>query len=355
MSITISLTPFNATLSFRLRRKKETFGATTLDHWWMPVQSLYPTAKSEPDNFQAIVAGYWQLCKQDGSQHDAEVAESYLLARLLPMMRSIGSRRIVADARLTKSRAARAESGEVLESLLAADSLVPMSEVEFRDKTGEVLGPNGLSTEDQERYWDFSQQLFSGPLSRLADDEAGALTELRQRWLGWTKGFARHRGWENEKRILDIFSYEMRAALHRCYSAVWAGLLLPHLHSEHHLSPESAKFLEFWHLEQSRESEPGSPAYFHLFHAQSFGLHPAGSLFIQTPTGKSLIGEWIQSGGLWGSDSFGRMLRGLYLTVFHYNERLDSGRMCRPQHSRAKGLSRHPRGRHVQRKKHQSD
>jgi hypothetical protein len=95
--------------------------------------------------------------------------------------------------------------------------------------------------------------------------------------------------------------------------------------------------LEFWHLEQSRESEPGSPAYFHLFHAQAFGLHPAGAKFIRTPTGMALIREWIRSGGEFGADPYGRLLRGLYLAVHHYAERLETGRVERPRRPRFPG------------------
>lgn len=355
MTVTISLTPFNAALTFRLQRKTEAFGTLSLDHWWMPVPSLYPTAKSVPDNFQAVVAGYWQLCQQAQSHTETDVAESYLLARLLPLTRSIGSRRIVADARLGNSRKSRIESGEALESLLAAGTLMPMTEDEFRARTGEVIGPTKMSTEAKARYREFSRQLFSTPLELLADDEGAALDDLRQRWLGWTQGFARRKGKEEDKQILDILSYEMRAALHRCYSAVWAYLLLPHLLQEHRLSPGSDLFLRFWHLEQSRETTPGSPSFFHLFRGHTFGLHPAGAMFIQTATGKSLVGDWIQNGGIWKSGSYGRLLRGLALAVHHYKERLDSSRKDRPVPKLLRNRNPHPRGRRVNRKCSQPD
>jgi hypothetical protein len=329
MSVTISLTPFYDRLIFRLQHKRECLGPATLDHWWMPIQSVYPTANSEPANFRAIIRGFWQLCRREGSHTETDVAESYLLAGLLPMARFIGCRRIVADARLRKCRVSRTESCEILDSLLAADSLMPMSEIEFRDGTRDVMGPCKMNEEDRALYGKFAENLFSSPVRQLPEDEAGALAELQRIWLSWSQGFARRRSRNADKRILDILSYEMRAALHRCYSAVWDLLLLPHLREEYRLPAESSKFLAFWHLEQSRESEVCSPSYFHLFHAQSFGLHPAGSLFIQTSTGRALIGDWIRSGGESSAEPYGRLLRGLYLAVYHYMERLDSSRIER--------------------------
>jgi hypothetical protein len=329
-TISISCTPFDAPLSYRLQRKAEDLGPIPIDHWWMPIQSVYPTTRNEPGNYRAIVDGYWQLCRREGSSREPDAAESYLLARLLPLARPVGSRRVVADARLRTERKARAESAATLQATLAADPLEPMSAIDFRDQTGRVMGPCDMTAEDQARYLDVCRQLFSGPLRRLPEDDTAALDELRRTWLGWANGFARRTGRDADKRVLDVLSYEMRAALHRCYSAVWSGVLLPHLRDEYRLSVESSRFLAFWHLEQSRESEAGSPAYFHLFHAQAFGLHPAGSEFIRTPAGRALLGEWLRSGGDPESRSYGRLLRGLYLAVFHYADRRERERTERP-------------------------
>ena len=335
-TIPITVTPFDATVTFRLRRKAEALGPASVDHWWMPTTTVYPGPKSQPANYRAVVDGFWQLCRQAASDAEADVADSYLLARLLPYVRPLGSRRVVADARLRR-RIGRGVDPDVgaLDRLLRADPLAPITEVEFRDRTADAIGPLAMTTEECGRYLRFADELLAGPRRRLPDDPEGAVAELRRTWTGWAAGFGRRKGRDEDKRVLDVLSYEARAALHRCYSAVWECILLPHLQGRFDLSPESSLFLAFWHQEQSRRpSDPGAPAYFHLFHGHSIGLHPAGSGLIRTPTGKSLLGTWVRAAcepDLTSANAahrraaavdlgraYGRLLRGLLLAAFFY-------------------------------------
>src|SRR3954453_22051595 len=133
------------------------------------------------------------------------------------------------------------------------------------------------------------------------------------------------------KQVLDVLSYEARAALHRCYSAVWAMLLLPHLGRKHALSPESQAFLRLWHLDQVSESALGEAAYFHLFHGHVFALHPACGEFLRTEAGRGLMGRWLLRPS---EGAFGRLLHGLYVAAVHYQgqrEQLTSDRKKQPR------------------------
>jgi len=89
---------------FTLCRKEERLGDVPVDHWWMRATEVYGQRAHRgrgPGNHEALADAFWALCRREGSHTEADVRESYLLARLLPHVRSQGSRRVVADAFLT--------------------------------------------------------------------------------------------------------------------------------------------------------------------------------------------------------------------------------------------------------------
>jgi hypothetical protein len=332
--IELRIRPFDSEVTFRLSRKGETLGPLEIDQWWMPIPSVYPSSpKSRKDNYSAVVDCFLQLCRQAGSDREPAVAESYLLARLLPHVRPLGSRRVFADGRLG-SRAAASKGDRSLDDLLRADPLVPISEVEFRDGTGDIIGPAAIQPDVQTRYDSFCRDLFDGVHHRVVDNREQAVRDVTERWSKWKGGFGRRRGRNIDKAVLDVLSYEARTALHRCYSAAWAGIVLPCLKERYGLNLRSYRFHEFWHLEQTREANPGEAHYFHLFHAHVFGLHPAGAAFVGTAAGKVLLGEWVQAAcdpelmaatsadrraaDVQISRAYGRLLRGLLLGVYDY-------------------------------------
>ena len=108
------------------------------------------------------------------------------------------------------------------------------------------------------------------------------------------RNIGRHRGRDLEKQVLDILSYEARAAVHRCYSCVWSDLI-PVLSCEAGLSVESLRFLQLWHQEWVSESDLSQTdrADFHLFHGHLFAVHPATATLARTATGRRLIGEYL--------------------------------------------------------------
>jgi hypothetical protein len=331
--VEITLRPFDADVTFRLCRKPETLGLVEIDHWWLPTPTVIASAGKRPGNFKAVLDAYWQLCRQAETDRDPGVAESYLLANLLPHVRSIGSRRVVADGRLGGHGAKAQDNRASLDDHLRSAPLDPISEVQFRDQTADILGPAELPPEFRERYQKRCDELFGGLTETLSTKPDLAITEVIGRWQEWKRGVGRRAGREDDKRVLDVLSYEARAALYRCYSAIWQEILLPYVRIFRQLSWESYDFLEFWHLAQVREAVAGDQ-YFHLFHGHVFGLHPAGSGFIRTPTGKSLLGNWLQAerdpevrsidfpvrraAADRARQAYGKVLQGLLIAVYDY-------------------------------------
>ena len=135
----------------------------------------------------------------------------------------------------------------------------------------------------------------------------------------WMNSFARHKGNEEKKLALDMLSYECRAALHRCYSAVWNKLLL-HLEKKYELDEASVQYHRLMHFDFVLPSNLPN-ANFHLFHGHVFALHPGVDLFLQTNTGGELVGDYLR-----GEDDdrpFRRLLNGLYVGLCDYYARSD--------------------------------
>jgi len=141
---------------------------------------------------------------------------------------------------------------------------------------------------------------------------------IRSRWQDLMRRFSRRRGFVTEKTVLDALTYEARAALHHCYSVVWASLI-PTLEQEHGLDPISSRFLAFWHMSPVDESLSTESHCWSLFHGHVFGLHPGVSRFLLTPVGQELMGCWLVDGDRDVAD--GRLLHGLYTALYDYSER----------------------------------
>src|SRR5262245_44546192 len=188
-------------LVFSLCRKAEHLGTVPVDRWWMPTTAQYAQRERSSqagDNFASVTAGFWALCGREGTQHDSEVQESYLLARLVPFTRSQGSRRIFADACLSPPRRRSGlptqDLAEELEPLLQASQTKQMSRLDFQRKTGEVLGPPALAGEAVKIYQAFCQKLFVPAQQRLLTDEPGAVGQALLCWQQWMRSIGRHRG-----------------------------------------------------------------------------------------------------------------------------------------------------------------
>jgi hypothetical protein len=313
--------PVRKRFSFTLCRKATVFGEVPIDQFWLPQPLVYAQRKNAHSNHDAIVECYWTLCMRERTIFEDDVVDSYILAKLLPYARSHGSRRVFEDAIL--SRATRLGQGKYnliqsLENQLAACRSQEIDLEGFRDKTAKLLGPPDYPKDTWEHYQQMQEELLGEgrrALERLGP--AGLQTSL-ERWQRWMLNIGRHRGNQIEKQVLDIFSYECRAALHRCYSATWFELL-PQLAEKYSFSPESMKFHSLWHLVQCMPSSDPRTL-FYLFHGHVFGLHPGTGIFIQTRTGSELIGEVLQAEE-GRPAAFRRLLNGLLIAMIDYADR----------------------------------
>jgi hypothetical protein len=177
-----------------------------------------------------------------------------------------------------------------LNALLSVPDLHPLTSLEFSRLTADVIGPAILPAALQSAYLECCEKLFGPAIAVVAEDVPASVERLLSGWERLMRSVGRRAGLQQEKQVLDILSYEARAALDRCYSAVWYHLLLPHLGEKYQLSRGSEQFLRLWHLDQVSESDLGEQANFHLFHGHVFALHPAAALFLSTRAGRLLLG-----------------------------------------------------------------
>lgn len=302
---------------FHLYRKQAAMGEVAVDQLWMDTGTLYGQRQRPASNQESIINCWWAMCMEHATVFEDDVQESYILAKLLPFARSNGSRRVFVDSIPERrgNRRAVGQSIATLETRLAASCDDEMDTVEFRDQTAELLGPPLYPEEVQIRYREREAELLGEGREALEREGESGLNVAIERWQGRMNGIGRHRGHELEKQILGIFSYECRAALHRCYSAVWSELI-PHLARKYALSEQSVRFHQLWHLEKSTPSNVSEITYFHLFHGHIFALHPACARFIQTRTGSALVGQWLTDPG--SEAAFGRLLHGIYVACYQY-------------------------------------
>lgn len=306
--------------NFTLCRKASLFGEVPVDQFWFEYSSIYKQRNYAARNFAAIVDFFWTLCWRERTVFEDDVQESYILAKLLPDARSNGSRRVLNDA--VPSRAVQLGQGKYdlipeLNERLQYSRSKQISLVDFHRETANLLGPPDYPPDIWVRYREKAEELLGEGRQALARaGEAGLATPL-ERWRGWMRTVARRRGNELDKQVLDIFSYECRAALHRCYSAVWSELL-PHLTQKYDLTPATVRFHHLWHLDPCMAANEAGTL-FHLFHGHVFGLHPGTGIFVRTKVGTELIGEVLE--GAEPGPAFGRLLNGLLIAMHHYADR----------------------------------
>ncbi len=317
-----------AVFEFALCRKQVSLGDVAIDQFWMPIHSLYGQRNQRAINLEPLVDFWWAYCGDSGTQSDANIQESYLLAKILPHARSNGSRRVFVDSFQTvpgnRSRRLRAWTAD-LNRLLEESRHEEYDELAFQRATGDLIGPPEYPEEVVQRYLSISEELFEAARSAIDSEGVEATERILSDWRRLFQAIGRHRGNAIEKQVLDILSYEGRTALHRCYSAVWS-LLLGALGNQYTMTDESYIFHQFWHLDHCRESDHGDQAYFHLFHGHVFGLHPACGPLLMTQCGGELFAEWLWEGTL---QSYHRMLHALAVAVGYYADQHNIAQLLR--------------------------
>ena len=313
-------------LTFTLNRKALKLNGIEFEQWWMNQKSVYPTRNRKAGNFNALLNYWWQSCVAHQSNISDSVCESLLLANLLPKTRSNGSRRVLLDSVLKAGKKSdRKLKLDNLENMLSMTFEDEKSILEFSRDTGRMLGPPDFPKEISSAYKAFTGELLQPAVQELQSGDLSRAHSLANKsWLSWQKKFGRRANKKDEKLAIDMVSYEARAAVHRCYSHAWEAITNWIVMNQED-SGESFVFHRLWHLDLFWPSEEYGDRSFHLFHGHILGLHPATNLFIQTPTGKRLLANWLNvtsSGWEFSSKpespELRRLLNGLLIAVNDY-------------------------------------
>jgi hypothetical protein len=233
------------------------------------------------------------------------------------------------DAHLTRPESqggSRQEEQDTLEGLLKASKEKTLTMLDFKNRTADILGPPVLAEEVQSHYRQVTEGFLGRARAALMRDGTAGLQVATTDWQQMMRLIGRRAGHVLEKQVLDILSYECRAAFHRCYSATWC-YLLPRLAEKYGLDQPTLSFLRFWHLDHCSESAEGPHAYFHLFHGHIFGLHPSSGAMLQTPTGRENLAAWLSQPD--SEAAFGRLLHAIFVALYHYVGQRDTSSDCR--------------------------
>lgn len=299
--------------NFPLCAKKERFGDAHVDHVWMDVRSLYGQRQRSDTLCRDVANYFWETCKLHGADADPDNQEIYILTRLLGAVRSNAARAIFCDARLLINRREHERILEAINGLLRKNTN-RLNPIDFNEKTADMLGPEVMSESEQAEYVRFARELFGDSREVCRSDPDAAVAAVTKRWTEATEKWGRRAGFREEKKILNIISYECRAALHRCYSVVWEDLL-SELARKRKLNKPSACFLRLWHLEKLIHGQS-------LFHGHVFGLHPGCSLLLQSNSGRQILGKWLADPE--SEDRLFALLNAIFVCAYCYTtQRLD--------------------------------
>src|SRR4051812_33527075 len=87
---------------FELLCKPEQVGDVNVIDFWMDVCTLYGQRKRAPANLQPMADYFWRRCGVEGTFREADLQETYLLARLCPYVRGTAAQAVLTDARLSR-------------------------------------------------------------------------------------------------------------------------------------------------------------------------------------------------------------------------------------------------------------
>lgn len=310
---------------FDMFRKQANLGCLEIDQWWMDKRGLYGERNRNSSNRCAAIDLFWSLCICEGSAFsERDIQETYILARLLPHARSNASRRVFVDASL-ENHSSAADLSE-LDQFLSLSQDGRKNALDFYRSTGNLLGPPEYEENVIDQYNEFVAELMDDTCEALSDGDFGKYQKAEAFWTEKMKSIGRRSGNLVKKNVLDILSYEARVAFHRCYSQAWS-YILEVIAQNGDFSDDSYLFHRLWHFDQITPSNESIDADFHLFHGHIFGLHPAGSEFIRTPTGLNLLGELIANPT--GEEYHQRFLNGMNIACFKYADRYEVSKALR--------------------------
>ena len=283
------------------------------DQFWIPIPNLYKQRKKPAVIFDPIIDFYWKCARIKGTHHDPGVLETYLLAKILPHARNNKSRKVFKDAIPQSNQSKDFKEIQDLNQSLTDSSNQTVSELIFWEQTGKILGPPEYEPFVHEKYNEMTGPLFQEAHEAIDHRSPDIFESFEKKWLELIKKYGKQSGYELEKLVLDILSYESRAQVHRCYSWFWTAIL-PAMGKWFSFNDEAQLFHNIWHLSPICESsENGSPL--HLFHGHVFALHPAGGLMLKTSAGRGIMEDFLTSKT---NNDYERLLNALLISVFHY-------------------------------------
>ena len=327
-----------ADFKFDLESKEIRLGKTNLEHFWLDNRSIYPSSKNKRDqNYLALVDFWHEACRQDGALEEKDVCESLILAKILPKIRPHGTRRIFLDSKIGKQgREDRRDYLSKVNDILLSSYDQQKTVMEFYRNVGDIIGPPKFSDDLWDRFEEFKHELFDDAIVEIQGGGVDrGISLATEQWEAWKDTICAHRRDKEAMTIIDIFGYEARAAIHRCYSTLWEELTewLYHRSGE---NPRTHAFHHLWHRDIAwPANEPEAikaNGHFHLLHGHIFALHPAAGDFIQTQAGKKLLSEWLTAAGKdWKQEGvspeipeFCRLLNGLGNSFYLYQDRHNS-------------------------------
>ena len=280
--------------SLHLMFRQTALGDFSFQQFWVPKPGLFGTRNNRSGNHSVVLNFFRSICIDQVTDRHETSAKVHLLASLLPLVRSNGSQRVFPDASAVTARnySTRSEfCSETLEIHLKASETEQTTLVEFCKKNREAVEFPNFPDTMFNMYREFESDLLVNATDQWWYNPTGAQLLVEQRWLQWCDGFGRRRGNKEKKDVLDILSYECKAAFHQAYSALWVEMI-PHLIAGNDNQLFSQRFHTLWHLDH-RIAVPGQDRDICLLHGLVLGLHPTFGTLLKTDTGSRLVGETV--------------------------------------------------------------
>lgn len=279
-------------LKVELCSKDLVLGHQVLRQFWFNRSSIYGTRRKSACNQPAILDYFRRRVLQDNhAESQKTAAETHLLAYLTPVIRSTGAQRVLPDAVNFPTHGSKRRHFEAVAAL--ENTLQKMSEpyltfAEFYDLSLGLLEVPEVTGELLNEYRNLESELFAGVLRDWKTSPDTAKETVLKRWEGFQREFSRRSGDKHrlKREVLDVLSYESKAALHQCYSELWQALAQALANREE--CESVGRFHLFWHCDIRVPTDEIQDI--HLMHGHVFALHPAFARLIQTKTGSAVIG-----------------------------------------------------------------
>ena len=280
--------------SIKLMSRQTVLGDSLFRQFWIPKTGLFGTRNKRSSNHSAVLDFYRYHCINRLNDRLETPAKVHLLASLLPLIRSNGAQDIFPDASVVTPKNCPTQSefsAERLESQLRASDTEQVSVVDFCNRNRKAIEFSEFPNTTFKLYGEFESELLANATSQWWQDPTAAYKLVEKTWLRWRDGFGRRSGNKEKKDVLNILSFECKAAFHQAYSALWVEMI-PYLIADKDNQLFSQRFHALWHLDH-RISIPGHYRDVHLLHGLALGLHPAFGTMLKTKTGSRLVGEAV--------------------------------------------------------------